>query len=62
MSETAVRNFTQDDFQQLGDLYHAVTSSGNAVFWWVGEEENWPNGFVAIEGAHIVAKGQVSYY
>ncbi|MBH5319381.1 GNAT family N-acetyltransferase [Paenibacillus sp. GSMTC-2017] len=60
MSEVEVRIFTKDDMQQLGVLYHAVTSNNDdTVFWWVGEEENWPNVFVAIESGQIIGKGQV---
>ncbi|XEC94500.1 GNAT family N-acetyltransferase [Paenibacillus tarimensis] len=59
MSEVEVRIFTKDDMQKLGDLYHAVTSKGNTVFWWVGEENNWPNVFIAIESGQIIGKGQV---
>lgn len=59
MSEIEIRRFTKDDFQQTGELYHAVTAKGSAVFWWVGEEENWENVFIAMEGNQIIAKGQV---
>lgn len=60
LSEIEIRRFTKDDLQQTGELYHAVTSKGSTVFWWVGEEENWPNVFLAVEGNQIIAKGQVS--
>ncbi|MFU1795043.1 GNAT family N-acetyltransferase [Paenibacillus azoreducens] len=59
MRKVEVRIFTKDDMQKLGDLYHAVTSKNNTVFWWVGEEENWLNVFVAIESGQIIGKGQV---
>ena len=59
MSEVEVRIFTKDDMQKLGDLYHAVTSKDNTVFWWVGEEDNWSNVFVAIESGQIIGKAQV---
>jgi ribosomal protein S18 acetylase RimI-like enzyme len=45
--------------QKLGELYGAVTSKDNTVFWWVGEEDNWPNVFVAIENEQMIGKGQV---
>lgn len=54
-----IRNFRQDDMQLLGDLYTAVSSRANAVFWWVGNEENWNNVFCAFENGRMVAKGQV---
>ncbi|MED5016540.1 GNAT family N-acetyltransferase [Paenibacillus chibensis] len=60
MGNIEVRQFAKADMQKLGDLYRAVTSKGNSVFWWVGEEENWPNVFVAIENERIIGKGQVS--
>lgn len=54
-----IRNFRQDDMQLLGDLYTAVSSRANAVFWWVGNEENWNNVFCAFENGKMIAKGQV---
>ncbi|ETT60154.1 GNAT family N-acetyltransferase [Paenibacillus sp. FSL H8-0457] len=42
----------------LGELYQAV-SAENALFWWVGDRENWENVFCAIEDGKMVAKGQV---
>ncbi|OZB98717.1 N-acetyltransferase [Paenibacillus sp. XY044] len=60
MIRVEVRHFTKDDFQMLGELYTAVTSSGQTVFWWVGDEENWPNVFIAVEGERIIGKGQVN--
>ncbi|MFC3746934.1 GNAT family N-acetyltransferase [Paenibacillus sp. GCM10012306] len=60
MNEIEVRIFTEDDMQKLGDLYHAVTYNHNSVFWWVGDEKNWPNVFIAIEDEHMIGKGQVS--
>ena len=44
----------------MAELYQAVTSRDNAVFWWVGEEDNWSNVFIAVEEEQIIAKGQVS--
>ncbi len=46
----------------LGEFYNAVTSSGQAIFWWVGEEANWVNVFCAFEGKQMVAKGQVEVF
>lgn len=60
MNKIEIRNFTKDDFKKLGELYHAVTSRNNAVFWWVGEEENWSNVFIAVQGDQLLGKGQVS--
>lgn len=60
MSKIEVRIFTKHDMQKLGDLYHAVTSKDNSVFWWVGEEDNWQNVYIAIENELIIGKGQVS--
>ncbi|UKS28070.1 GNAT family N-acetyltransferase [Paenibacillus sp. HWE-109] len=60
MSEIEIRKFTKVDLQKMGKLYQAVTSRDNAVFWWVGEEDNWPNVFIAVEEEQIIAKGQVS--
>ncbi|MFF2479968.1 GNAT family N-acetyltransferase [Paenibacillus sp. NPDC058071] len=44
----------------LGELYQAVTATENAIFWWVGEENNWPNVYCAFENNRMIAKGQVS--
>ncbi|GIN72760.1 hypothetical protein J14TS2_32350 [Bacillus sp. J14TS2] len=60
MGDIEIRRFTRDDFQKLGGLYHAVTSREDAVFWWVGDEENWTNVFIALEGEEMIGKGQVS--
>ncbi len=46
----------------LGELYQAVTSGGPVMFWWVGEEENYPNVFCAFEGQQMVAKGQIAVF
>ncbi|KTD86896.1 acetyltransferase [Paenibacillus etheri] len=54
-----IRNFEQGDMPLLGELYNSVTSRENAVFWWVGDEENWANVYCAFENAKMVAKGQV---
>ncbi|WP_340009672.1 GNAT family N-acetyltransferase [Paenibacillus sp. FSL K6-0276] len=43
----------------LGGLYDSVTSKENAVFWWVGDEDNWANVYCAFENGKMVAKGQV---
>ncbi|AWX54507.1 GNAT family N-acetyltransferase [Brevibacillus brevis] len=55
-----IRNFQNEDFSLLGELYQAVTSKENATFWWVGEEANWSNVYCAFENGKMVAKGQVS--
>lgn len=60
MAETEVRLFTREDFGQLGEMYQVVTANDDVVFWWVGEEAEWPNVFLAIEGGRIVGKGQAS--
>lgn len=59
-SELQIRNFQQGDMPLLGELHQSVTSNPNAVFWWVGEEENWSNVYCAFEHGKMVAKGQVS--
>lgn len=43
----------------LGELYRTVTANGNAVFWWIGDEENWCNVYCAFENGKMIAKGQV---
>lgn len=53
-----IRHFEQGDMPLLGELYNSVTSR-NAVFWWVGDEENWENVYCAFENGKMVAKGQV---
>lgn len=55
-----IRTFQQEDLPLLGELYQAITAEGNAIFWWVGEEENWENVYCAFEDGKMVAKGQVS--
>lgn len=62
MCEVVIRNFEQADMPALGEFYNAVTSSGQAIFWWVGEEANWVNVFCAFEGDQMVAKGQVGVF
>nr|WP_059050725.1 GNAT family N-acetyltransferase [Paenibacillus senegalimassiliensis] len=44
----------------LGELYQAITTQGNAIFWWIGEKEHWENVYCAFENGKMVAKGQVS--
>lgn len=58
--KTVIRNFQHADMPLLGDLYQSVTVKGNAVFWWVGDEDNWNNVYCAFEKGKMVAKGQVS--
>ena len=60
MRQIEVRAFVQADMKQLGTLHKAVTYNERAVFWWVGDEENWPNVYVAFEDHQLVAKGQVA--
>jgi ribosomal protein S18 acetylase RimI-like enzyme len=60
MRRIEVRAFIQADMKQLGTLHKAVTYNERAVFWWVGDEENWPNVYVAFEDHQLVAKGQVA--
>jgi ribosomal protein S18 acetylase RimI-like enzyme len=60
MSEIEIRKFTKKCLQNTGELYQTVTSRDNVVFWWVGEEDNWSNVFIAVEEEQIIAKGQVS--
>ncbi|MWC31221.1 GNAT family N-acetyltransferase [Paenibacillus sp. MMS18-CY102] len=43
----------------LSELYESVKADGNAVFWWVGAENNWCNVYCAFENGRMVAKGQV---
>lgn len=55
-----IRNFQHADMPLLGELYRSVTARENAVFWWVGDEDNWSNVYCAFEHGKMVAKGQVS--
>ncbi|WP_025676857.1 GNAT family N-acetyltransferase [Paenibacillus massiliensis] len=59
-AETTIRHFQQEDMPLLGELYRSVTAKENAVFWWVGDEDNWSNVYCAFEHGKMVAKGQVS--
>lgn len=59
-TELFIRIFQREDMPLLGDLYHSVTSQENAVFWWVGDEDNWGNVYCAFENNKMIAKGQVS--
>lgn len=54
-----IRHFEQEDMPLLGELYNSVTARENAVFWWVGDEENWENVYCAFENGKMVAKGQL---
>lgn len=61
LDEVLIRQFRQDDMPLLGELYNSVTSrEKNAVFWWVGDSENWANVYCAFENGKMIAKGQVS--
>ncbi|MGN7762862.1 GNAT family N-acetyltransferase [Paenibacillus sp. 22594] len=62
MNEIVIRNFKQDDMPALGEFYQAVTAGDPVIFWWVGEQENYPNVFCAFEGQQMVAKGQVAVF
>ncbi|WMT39855.1 GNAT family N-acetyltransferase [Paenibacillus sp. D2_2] len=59
-TEIFIRNFQHEDMPLLGELYQSVTANDNAVFWWVGDEDNWSNVYCAFEAGKMVAKGQVS--
>lgn len=59
-TELFIRTFQKEDMPLLGDLYHSVISQENAVFWWVGDEDNWNNVYCAFENNKMIAKGQVS--
>lgn len=60
ISNTVIRPFRQEDMPLLGELYQAITTQGNSIFWWIGEEEHWENVYCAFEDGKMVAKGQVS--
>lgn len=55
-----IRHYEQSDIALLGELYNSVSSNENAVFWWVGDEDNWKNVYCAFENGKMIAKGQVS--
>jgi len=55
-----IRNFENGDMPLLGELHQSVTGKENAIFWWVGDEDNWSNVYCAFEDGKMVAKGQVS--
>lgn len=59
-TEIIIRHFQNGDMPLLGELYQSVTQKENAVFWWVGEEDNWSNVYCAFEDGKMIAKGQVS--
>lgn len=59
-NELFIRIFQKEDMPLLGDLYHSVISQENAVFWWVGDEDNWNNVYCAFENNKMIAKGQVN--
>jgi ribosomal protein S18 acetylase RimI-like enzyme len=58
-TQLIIRNFQKDDMPLLGELYRSVISNENAIFWWVGDEDNWVNVYCAFEDGKMVAKGQV---
>lgn len=57
--ETIIRHFDKEDMPMLGELYQAVMENKDAVFWWVGDEDNWENVYCAFEHGKMIAKGQV---
>lgn len=59
-TDITIRNFQNGDMPLLGELYRSVRTNEDAVFWWIGEEENWSNVYCAFENGKMVAKGQVS--
>lgn len=59
-SNRIITLFQQKDLPLLGELYQAITAEGNAIFWWVGDQEHWENVYCAFEDGKMVAKGQVS--
>lgn len=59
-TEIIIRHFQNGDMPLLGELYQSVTQKENAVFWWVGEEDNWSNVYCTFEDGKMIAKGQVS--
>ncbi|MGE7825092.1 GNAT family N-acetyltransferase [Paenibacillus sp. NPDC093718] len=61
LGERIIRNFRQGDMPLLGELYQAVFPA-DALFWWVGDQENWGNVFCALEEGKMVAKGQVGIF
>ncbi len=58
-STLIIRHFQQEDMPLLGGLFGAVNVNAYAVFWWVGEEENWQNVYCAFEHGKMIAKGQI---
>lgn len=59
-SERIIRHFQLQDMPLLEELYNSVKTIEDAIFWWVGDEDNWSNVYCAFEHGKIVAKGQVS--
>ncbi|WP_230873666.1 GNAT family N-acetyltransferase [Paenibacillus woosongensis] len=59
-TEILIRNFENRDMPLLGELYQSVIANENAIFWWVGDEDNWGNVYCAFEDGKMIAKGQVS--
>lgn len=57
-----IRNFQENDFPALGEFYSAAAEGSRVVFWWVGEQENWPNVYCAFENGRMIAKGQVDIF
>ncbi|MCA1294343.1 GNAT family N-acetyltransferase [Paenibacillus sp. alder61] len=55
-----IRHFDKEDMPMLGELYQAVMRNKDALFWWVGDEDNWENVYCAFEHGRMIAKGQVA--
>ncbi|PWV98542.1 acetyltransferase (GNAT) family protein [Paenibacillus cellulosilyticus] len=59
-AEIVIRPYQQEDSPLLEELHQSVMKHNpNAVFWWVGDEDNWPNVYCAYQEGVMIAKGQV---
>lgn len=61
-STFTIRHFCESDFPALGAFYNQAAEGRRIVFWWVGEQENWPNVYCAFDGDVMIAKGQVDTF
>lgn len=61
-STFTIRHFFESDFPALGAFYNQAAEGQRVVFWWVGEQENWPNVYCAFDGDTMIAKGQVETF
>lgn len=59
-STLIIRHFQKEDMPLLGEMYQSVTANEHALFWWVGDEENWVNVYCAFEHGKMIAKGQIA--